>query len=95
MEAICFLLAYACSKNVKVYQMEVKSSFLNGELEEEVYIEQPEGFQLSENTYYVCKLKKALYGLKQAPEHGTPDWISICSKQGSEKEVQTTTSTSR
>jgi hypothetical protein len=50
MEAICLLLAYACSKNVKVYQMDVKSAFLNGELEEEVYIEQPEGFQLSENT---------------------------------------------
>jgi hypothetical protein len=61
------LLAYACSKNIKVYQMDVKSSFLNGELEEEVYIEQPEGFQLSENADYVCKLKKALYGLKQAP----------------------------
>jgi hypothetical protein len=67
MEAICFLLAYACSKNVKVYQMDIKSAFLNGELEEEVYIEQPEGFQLSENTDYVCKLKKALYGLKRAP----------------------------
>jgi hypothetical protein len=47
--------------------MDIKSAFLNGELEEEVYIEQPEGFQLSENTDYVCKLKKALYGLKQAP----------------------------
>jgi hypothetical protein len=44
MEAIRLLLAYACSKNIKVYQMEVKSTFLNGELEEEVYIEQPEGF---------------------------------------------------
>ena len=54
-------------KNVKVYQMDVKSSFLNGELEEEVYIEQPEGFQLIENAYYVSKLKKALYGLKQTP----------------------------
>ena len=40
---------------------------MNGELEEEVYIEQPEGFQLSENTNYVCKLKNALYGIKQAP----------------------------
>jgi hypothetical protein len=47
--------------------MDVKSSFFNGELEEEVYIEKPEGFQLSENIDYVCKLKKALYGIKQAP----------------------------
>jgi hypothetical protein len=66
MEAIRLLLAYACSKNVKLYQMDVKSSFLNGEIEEEVYIEQPEGFQLSNNADYVCKLNKALYGLKHA-----------------------------
>jgi hypothetical protein len=61
------ILAYACSNNIKVYQMDVKSTFLNGELEEEVYIEQPKGFQLSKNEYYVCRLKKALYDLKQAP----------------------------
>jgi hypothetical protein len=67
MEEIRLILSYACSKNVKVYQMDVKSSFLNGELEEEVYIEQPEGFQLSENIDYVCKLKKVVYGLKQDP----------------------------
>ena len=47
--------------------MDVKSTFLNGNLEEEVYIEQPEGFQLTGKVYYVCKLKKDLYGLKQAP----------------------------
>jgi hypothetical protein len=76
MEAIRLLLAYAYSKNVKVYQMDVKSTFLNGELEEEVYIEQLQGFQLSENTYYVCKLKNALYGLKQAPRA----WYSILDK---------------
>ena len=46
--------------------MDVKSDFLNGELEE-VYIEQPEGFQLSENEDYVCRLKRALYGQNQAP----------------------------
>ena len=45
--------------------MDIKSTFLNGELEE-VYIEQTEGFLLSEKEDYVCKLKKALYGLKQA-----------------------------
>jgi hypothetical protein len=82
-------------KMLKYIRWNVKSYFLNGELEEEVYIEQPEGFQLLENTDYVCKLKKALYGLKRLLEHGTLDWISIYSRQGSEKEVQTTTSTSR
>ena len=67
MEAIRMILAHACAKNIKVYQMDVKSAFLNGNLEEEVYIEQPEGFQLSANKDYVCRLKRALYGLKQAP----------------------------
>ena len=47
--------------------MDVKSAFLNGELEEEVYIEQPEGFFLFEKEDYVCRLKKALYGLKRSP----------------------------
>jgi hypothetical protein len=57
MEAIRFLLAYACSKNIKVYQMDVKSTFLNGKIEEEFYIEQLEGFQLSENAGRVQKMK--------------------------------------
>ena len=52
---------------LKVYQMDVKSTFLNGELEKEVYIEQPKGFPLTEEKDIVCRLKKALYHLKQAP----------------------------
>jgi hypothetical protein len=67
LEAIIMFLAYSCHKNFKVYQMDVKSTFLNGDLQEEVYMEQPEGFLLTDNPNYVCKLKKALYGLKQAP----------------------------
>jgi hypothetical protein len=67
LEAIRMFLAYSCHKNFKVYQMDVKSAFLNGDLEEEVYMEQPEGFLLTDNPNFVCKLKKALYGLKQAP----------------------------
>ena len=66
MQAIRMFLAYSCLKNSKVYQMDVKSTFLNGELNEEVYTEQPEGFKQSENENDVWKLKKAFYGLKQA-----------------------------
>jgi len=68
MEAIRMFLAYAYHKNFKVYQMDVKSTFLNGHLEEEVYMEQLEGFSLTDIPDYVGKLKKALYGLKQAPK---------------------------
>jgi hypothetical protein len=67
LEAIRMFLAYSCHKNFKVYQMDFKSTFLNGDLEEEVYMEKPEGFSLEDNPHDVCKLKKALYGLKQAP----------------------------
>jgi hypothetical protein len=67
LEAIRILLAYACHKRFKVYQMDVKSTVLNGYLNKEVYMEQPEGFELSDNPNLVCKLKKSLYGLKQAP----------------------------
>jgi hypothetical protein len=67
LEAIRMFLAYACHKEFKVYEMDVKSSFLNGDIKEEVYMEQPDGFQLSDNPDFVCKLKKSLYGFKKAP----------------------------
>ncbi|GJY33372.1 retrovirus-related pol polyprotein from transposon TNT 1-94 [Tanacetum coccineum] len=67
LEAIRILLAFATYMNFIVYQMDVKSAFLNGKLKEEVYVEQPPGFESSEFPNHVCKLDKALYGLKQAP----------------------------
>eukprot|EP00253_Pinus_taeda_P026120 PITA_26120 len=67
LEAIRMFLAISSFQKFKVYQMDVKSAFLNGDLEEEVYIEYPEGFILGNDAKLVCKLKKALYGLKQAP----------------------------
>ncbi|GJT90495.1 retrovirus-related pol polyprotein from transposon TNT 1-94 [Tanacetum coccineum] len=66
-EAICIFVANAAHKNMTIYQMDVKTDFLNGELKEEVYISQPEGFVYQDNPSHVYKLKKALYGLKQAP----------------------------
>ena len=61
---IRMFLAFAAHSNFKVYQMDVKSAFLNGELEEEVYVEQPPGFEDSEFSDFVYLLFKALYGLK-------------------------------
>ncbi|GJU95266.1 retrovirus-related pol polyprotein from transposon TNT 1-94 [Tanacetum coccineum] len=67
LEAIRIFLAFATYMNFIVYQMDVKSAFLNGKLKEEIYVKQPLGFESSEFPNHVCKLDKALYGLKQAP----------------------------
>nr|GFB31751.1 retrovirus-related Pol polyprotein from transposon TNT 1-94 [Tanacetum cinerariifolium] len=67
LEAIRIFLAYAAQKNMVVYQMDVKTAFLNGNLWEEVYVSHPNGFVDADNLNHVYKLKKALYGLKQAP----------------------------
>ncbi|GJX24218.1 retrovirus-related pol polyprotein from transposon TNT 1-94 [Tanacetum coccineum] len=67
-EAIKIFLAFATYMNFKVYQIDVKSAFLNGKLKEEVYVKRPPGFESSDFPDYVCKLDKALYGLKQAPK---------------------------
>jgi hypothetical protein len=67
LEAIRILLAYACAHNIKLYQIDVKSAFLNGYINEGVNVEQPSGFENDKKPNHVYKLKKALYGLKQAP----------------------------
>jgi hypothetical protein len=61
------IIALAASMGWKLHQMDVKTTFLNGEIDEEVYIEQPEGFVIHNEKTHVCRLKKAMYGLKQAP----------------------------
>nr|GEX76170.1 copia-type Pol polyprotein [Tanacetum cinerariifolium] len=73
-EAIRISIANAASKNMTIYQMDVKTAFLNGELKEEVYVSQPEGFVNPDHPTHVCRLKKALYGLKQAPRA----WMDSC-----------------
>ncbi|GKB00381.1 retrovirus-related pol polyprotein from transposon TNT 1-94 [Tanacetum coccineum] len=67
-EAIRIFIANAASKNMTIYQMDVKTAFLNGELKEEVYVSQPEGFVDLNHLTHVYRSKKVLYGLKQAPQ---------------------------
>ncbi|GJZ48887.1 retrovirus-related pol polyprotein from transposon TNT 1-94 [Tanacetum coccineum] len=66
-EAIRIFIANAATKNMIIYQMDVKTAFLNGDLQEEVFVSQPEGFEDQDNPTHIYRLKKALYGLKQAP----------------------------
>ena len=67
LEAIRILLAYACAHNIMLYQMDVNYAFLNGYINELVYVEQSPGFEDDKKPNHVYKLKKALYGLKQEP----------------------------
>jgi hypothetical protein len=67
LESIHILLAYATHHDFKLYQMNVKSDFLNAPIKEEVYVEQPPGFESEEYHNHVYKLHKAFYGFKQSP----------------------------
>ncbi|GJR81721.1 retrovirus-related pol polyprotein from transposon TNT 1-94 [Tanacetum coccineum] len=67
LEAIRIFVAYAAHKSFPIYQMDMKTAFLNGPLKEEVYVAQPDGFVDPGHPYKVYRLRKALYGLKQAP----------------------------
>ena len=68
MEALRILIAFVAFMRFKIYQMDVKITFLNGDLKEEVYVKQSLGFEDVERPNYVFKLNKALYSLKQAPK---------------------------
>ena len=65
--SIRMLIAIAAIHNLKIHHMDVKTAFLNGDLDEEIYIEQPEGFIVPGQEKKVCRLVKSLYRLKQAP----------------------------
>lgn len=67
MEVLRLLFAIAATLDYEIHQMDVKTAFLNGNLDEEIYMEQPEGFIEPGSEHLVCKLRKSLYGLKQAP----------------------------
>ena len=66
-ESITVLIANTAQEGWILHHLDVKSAFLNGEIEEELYVKQPEGFVVLGKEHWVLKLRKALYGLKQAP----------------------------
>jgi hypothetical protein len=67
MSSIRVVLSLAAKMNLEIEQLDMKTAFLHGDLEEEIYMEQPEGFSAKGKEHLVCRLKKSLYGLKQAP----------------------------
>ena len=68
MTTIRVLIALAASYKFLIHQMDVKTAFLNGELDEEIYMQQPDGFVATGQENIVCRLKKSLYGLKKVPK---------------------------
>ncbi|GKD88601.1 retrovirus-related pol polyprotein from transposon TNT 1-94 [Tanacetum coccineum] len=88
LNAIRFFLAYAAYMNMIVYQMDVKTTFLNGIMREEVYVSQLDGFVDQYNPNHVYKLKKALYGLKQAPRACDPVDTPMVKKSKLDEDTQ-------
>jgi len=85
MSSIRVVLGLAASLDLEIEQMDVKTAFLHGDLEEEIYMEQPEGFTVKDKENFVCKLKKSLYGLKQAPRQWYKKFESVMMQQGYRK----------
>jgi transposase InsO family protein len=76
------ILALGAALDLEIHQMDVKTAFLNGELEEDIYMSQPQGFEEKGSEHLVCKLKKSLYGLKQSPRAWYQCIDSFFTKEG-------------
>ena len=86
------VVSLATQMGWEIHQMDVKTTLLNGVIEEEVYIEQPKGFETHENKSHVCRLKKSLHGLKH-PKHGTVKLTGTCSSWNLSRVMQIPIST--
>ncbi|GJT14494.1 retrovirus-related pol polyprotein from transposon TNT 1-94 [Tanacetum coccineum] len=82
LEAVRIFIAYAAHKSFPIYQMDVKTAFLNGPLKEEVYVAQPDGFVDPDHPEKVYRLRKALYGLKQAPRAWYDELLNFLISKG-------------
>ena len=82
MTTLRVLFALTAMLNLELYQMDVKTAFLHGDIDEEIYMKQPEGFVVSNKEHLVCKLKRSLYGLKQAPRQWYKKFDTFMLSQG-------------
>ncbi len=87
MSSIRAVLGLAASLDLEIEQMDVKTAFLHGDLDKEIYMEQPEGLVVKGKEDFVCKLKKSLYGLKQAPKQWYKKFESVMGKHGYRKTI--------
>ena len=75
--SIRVLLAFVALYDMELKQLDIKTAFLHRELEEEIYMERPEGFVVPHKEHLVCRLKKSLYGLKKLQGRGTNDLVPL------------------
>ena len=86
-DSLQIIMALVAYFDFDLHQMDVKTAFLNGNLEEEVYIKQPEGFSSSEGEHLVCKLKKSIYGLKQSSHQWYFKFYEVITSFGFEENI--------
>nr|GEW74131.1 Gag-Pol polyprotein [Tanacetum cinerariifolium] len=91
LEAVRIFIAYAAHMSFPIYQMDVKTAFLNGPLKEEVYVSQPDGFVDPGHLEKVYRLRKALYGLKQAPRAWYDELLKVLISKGFTKDISNLT----
>ena len=82
MTSIITILSLVAARDLHLEQLDVKTTFLHGDLEEEIYMQQPQGYEVKGKEKLVCRLKKSLYGLKQAPRQCYLKFDKFMSEQG-------------
>ena len=82
MTSIRTILSLVAAEDLHLEQLDVKTTFLHGDLEEEIYMQQPQGYEVKGKEKLVCRLKKSLYGLKQAPRQWYLKFDKFMSEQG-------------